>query len=449
MPSQRFARNYLGRRRLLALTTAAAAGTLVRLSGPRAVQGQAATGEPVRRTLANGLVVIAEERRTADTVGFQLSALAGSRDDGAQHGITVLVSRMLFQGTPRRPSETEIQRAAALVGGTIARGTTAELSNFTAVLPFNEVDTGFDLLSDLVVNPLLDDAALTRQKQVLLQEQMQRRADPATLLSDLFLAAMFSGHPLGTPAVGTPETVMPITGAAIAAERERLWGGSNLVLSVVGRISTDEAFARAERAFGSLAAGRRNDRPDQPPPVVNASAPVRGEVGQQQIQFRLGSPGPSRASTDRYPAQVLNALLSDRMFKEVRSARGLAYQAAHGYTQFRDTGTLFTQAGVEPSNLDAALEVVRAELRRVREQTADASEIADRISQIAGNQILADETNAARAARLASIEVLGDVSTEEFVRRIRAVTPEEVQRVARTYLDPERALLVIVGPRAG
>ena len=164
-----------------------------------------------RETLANGLIVLLDERPTVESVALDLMARAGSRDDGPALGITTLTSRLMFQGTRRRPSETALQREAALVGGTLARGTGGESSEFVSQMPAREAGTGFDLLADLVVDPLMDEGALGRQQQIALQELSRRRSDPGAVMADLYLRTMYAGHPLGIFGLGTPESVAALT----------------------------------------------------------------------------------------------------------------------------------------------------------------------------------------------------------------------------------------------
>ncbi len=435
----------LRRRRLL--SAAAAATTVALLKTPRrAIVAQTA---PVRVVLSNGLTVLVEERPTTPTVALQLVARAGSRDDGDLPGLNSMTSRVLFQGTARRPSETDLQRAVARVGGTLGRGAGAESSTLSSVVPWRETDLAFDLLADIVRNPLFDPDALARQKGIALQDLAQRRANPGALIGDLFQAAMFAGHPLAIPDLGTPETIEALTREALLANHAARWTGANLVLAVVGRISAEEAVSGAQGVFGGLPAGVENRRDAVKWSGPGAARTVRGQVGQQQSVFRLGFPTPGLRDPDRYPLTVLNALTGGPagwMFRELRTVRGLAYSAGSGFPAFSDAGAWFVSAGVDPENLAAALEVVSVELRRLRDELPDAGDIASRISQIVGGQILAVETNIARAGQIASGEALGTPPVDEVLRRIREVTPAEVQRIARTYLDPDRALLVVVGP---
>ncbi len=403
-----------------------------------------------REVLPNGLVVLVDERPTADTVAFQLDARAGSREDGPAPGITMLTSRLIFQGTRRRPSETELLRAAAAVGGSLTWGTGNELSDFTALMPASEGGTGFELLADLAIDPLLADDAFARQVQIATQELSRRRSDPGSVLSDVYQRNVFAGHPLGTPPFGTPDSVAALTVEAVRDHRRRLWGAANLVLGIAGRITGAEALRRAGDAFGALPAGAANVRPAQAPAGPDGRT-VDETAGQQQAQFRLGYLAPDLRDDDRFAFRVLNALTSGasgRLFESVRNARGLAYTATSSYTAFSDAGTWFATAGVDPQNLQPALDVVRAEVQRLVEAPPDGDEVSLRIGQLAGQQILSGESNAARASRLVAQEVLGVETQAELVRRLREVGPDDVWRVARTYLDAGRSLLVTVSPPA-
>jgi predicted Zn-dependent peptidase len=408
-----------------------------------------AQGGILRDTLANGLRVVVDERRSAETVACYVTARGGSREDRDRPGSALLTSRVMFQGTSRRPSETELQRTVALVGGALSRGTSVELSSFSAVVPAQELDLGLDLLADIALDPLFTSGAVDRQKEIALQELAQRRARPSLLVDDLFQDAVFAGHPASTPVLGSPESVDGMTREVLLAARERHWGAANLILTIVGRVRANEAMASARRYFGALPSGSAITRTAVRPEPIDSPRTVRGEAGQQQVEFRLGFPAAGLLEPDRYPLTVMNAVMTGsggRLFRSLRADRGLAYVAGSGYSAYTDTGAWFATAGVDAENLEIALDIVREEIDILRAKAPEAEEVARRQSQIAGRQILADEANSARASRLASQEALGTESTDEFVRRIRQVTPGDVLRVAQTYLDPNRSVLVVVGP---
>lgn len=434
----------ISRRRVLGLALGTAAAGLVRFPDRASAQNPL-----VRTTLPNGLLVVAEERRSADTVAVRITARAGARDTAEVPGLALLTSRVMFQGTARFPSETNLQRAAALVGGTLERGTAAEFSLISSVVPSFEADVAFDLLSDIATSPLFTQDSIDRQKRIALQDLTQQRASASGLIQELFQTALFAGHPLAAPVIGTPETIEAITRDALVSTRGRLWGAANLVLTVVGNISTDDAIAKAQSFFAGLPSGASNQRFSSRPEARNLPTTVRGQAGQQQAQLRIGFLAPPQRDADSYPFLLLNGITtgsSGLIFRELRSDRQLAYSADSAYIRYQDSGAWLAAAGVDPQNVDAAIDATFSVIRRVREFRISPGAIAGLTGQIEGLRALADETNAARADRLAGQQLLGGETTEELLARLSEVTPADVQRVARDYLQPERALIAIVAP---
>jgi predicted Zn-dependent peptidase len=224
-------------------------------------------------------------------------------------------------------------------------------------MPSREVDLAFDLVSDVVGNPLLEAEALARQRQIALQEIAQRNANPDIVLEELFVATLFGDHPASGPVLGNPGSVRLIDPDAIAEQRERFWGATNLVLAVVGRIRPAEALARAEQYFGGLSSGTRNDRAAMPPRPPEEEIAVTTSGGEQQAQFRVGYVVPGLLEADRYPLVVFNSLMtgsSGRLFRSLRSARGIAYFAGSAYTSYTDAGAWYATAEVDPANIDKA-----------------------------------------------------------------------------------------------
>jgi predicted Zn-dependent peptidase len=443
MRAQRSTPLRLSRRAFLGLAGVTAATFL---TSPRWA-GAAATSV-VSRTLPNGLLVIVQERPSAGTVALQHTALAGVRDDGAHPGSTVLTSRMLLQGTPRYPSEIELKRAATLAGGDLGRGTTSEYSNISCVLPATAAELGFDLLSDAVINPLFDPSAFDGQQHVAMQDLAQRSTTPAVLIGDLFQQTLFGGQPLGFSPFGTTDDIAALTLDIIRQTQQRLWGGANSVLTVVGTIRAEDAFSFAGSYFAGLDAGAANVRqPTQAQPPATAQI-VQANAG-HQAQFRVGFVAPALPDADRYPIAVLTGMMSGfsgRLLRELRTKLGIAYTPSASYAPYSDAGAWFASVAVDPPNLDQALDVTRSAIQAFRDVQADSSEVSNAIEAIAGTQILAGESNASVAGQLAVQQALGDVSVEEYVRRIRLVTPADVQRVATTYFDLNHSLTAIVGP---
>jgi len=236
----------------------------------------------------------------------------------------------------------------------------------------------------------------------------------------------------------------------LQANRARLWGAANTVLTVVGKIVPDHVFALANQYFSGLTTGVANQR--QPTTPVTPSSPqtARATAG-RQVQFLVGFSAPSLRDADRYPLAVLTSIMGGfdgRLLRALRSDLGLSFTPAATYSPFSDAGSWYASSAVDPDKLDQALDATQAQIQLIQDTPADDSEVSDAIGAIAGGQIVQSEANSSVALTLAVKQLLGDVSTDAFVRQVQAVTALDVQRVAQTHLDLDHSLTAIVGPQA-
>jgi zinc protease len=220
------------------------------------------------------------------------------------------------------------------------------------------------------------------------------------------------------------------------------------VVTVSGRIRASKAVDLARQYFSPLFAGNPNVRIPTQVQVPNPAKTVQGTAGQQQ-RFRVGFAAPSLRDNDRYPMSVLTGIMSGfsgRLLRELRTKRAITYTPSAAFLAFSDAGEWYATASVDPDKLDEALSVTRDEIQRLGDERVSDSELSDAIGAIAGSEVLATESNADVARRMAAEQILGEVTAEEFVRRVRTVTPDDILRVARQYLDLAHALTVLVGP---
>jgi predicted Zn-dependent peptidase len=177
-------------------------------------------------------------------------------------------------------------------------------------------------------------------------------------------------------------------------------------------------------------------------------------MGAEQSHIYIGMPVPGVATGDRAALRVLNAVLgrtSGRLFSEIRDRRGLAYSAYSSVSQFVDGGIFYVYAGTTPKSADAVLGLLKSELQRIREQPIDALELQNAIGGEIGSRVIGVETSANEALFMARDTVFGIPPREVQADQMRAVTAEDVQRVARNYLDPNRFSVIVTGtgPAAG
>ncbi len=408
--------------------------------------------DDVRRTvLPNGLVLLTKERPDPDAVAINIAVLAGSRDeDEATNGAAHFMEHMFFQGTPRRPSALEVDRPITTRGGSLNANTQWELINFNAVVRSADVPIALDVLADILLHAMFEPAALEKERRVVLQELNARLNSPSTRASDAFFRTIFAGHPAQHLPGGSPDTVLSISRETLLDFRERWFAANNMVIAVVGNIRHEEVVPLVEAAFRELPA---RELPPRQPVQQDGPTPqqsVRIQAGTHQAQVLVGVLAPSLHDPDRYAMAVLDAALGGagrRLYTEIRDRRGLAYSVGSFWVPLTDTGAWVASAGVDPENVDLVTDLILAEMRRLREEPLTPTELEEAKSYLEGRSVLSLETNLGQARRYSTQEVLGvREPLREYLARIRAVTAEDVQRVAQRVLDLENYTQVIVAP---
>jgi zinc protease len=223
-----------------------------------------------------------------------------------------------------------------------------------------------------------------------------------------------------------------------------------MVVAVVGNIDPATFSEQVEAAFHELPSRPLPARPAVPPAVQQEQVLLRVSAGSHQAQVLVGVPGPSLTDPDRYPMAVLDAVIDDagrRLFTEIRDRRGLAYSVGASNISLTDTGVWVASAGVDPENADLVTDLILAEMRRLRDEPVTAQELDEAKSYLEGRSVLGLETNLGQARRFASQEALGvREPIAQYLAAIRAVTADDVQRVANRYFDLDHYTRVLVEP---
>jgi predicted Zn-dependent peptidase len=434
-------------RRLLILVCALLLGS----SFPPSASSQPAPDDVQRTVLPNGLVLLTKVRPDPDSVAINVAVRAGSRDeDETTNGAAHFMEHMFFQGTPRRPSSFDIDRPIASRGGSLNATTGWELITFHAVVRSADVPAALDVLGDVLTNSLFDPLALEKERRVVLQELNARLNSPNTRGSDLFFQTIFAGHPARHLPGGDRATVMTISRDTLMDFRERWFVANNMVIAVVGNVDPATISEQVEAAFHGLPSRPLPARPPVEPTTQQEQVLLRVSAGSHQAQVIIGVAGPSLADPDRYAMAVLDAVIDDagrRLFTEIRDRRGLAYSVGANTISLTDTGIWLAAAGVDPENADLVTDLILAEMRRLRDEPVTAEELDEAKSYLEGRSVLGLETNLGQARRFASQEALGvREPIAQYLAAIRAVTADDVQRVANRFFDLDRYTRVLVEP---
>jgi predicted Zn-dependent peptidase len=410
----------------------------------------------VRRTvLPSGLRVVTEDMAGSRSASIGVWVNVGSRHETPTlHGCSHFLEHLLFKGTPER-SAMEISVALDAVGGEFNAFTSKEYTVFHARVLDEDLPTAVDVLGDMVTASTLTPADVEAERDVILDEIAMHDDDPDDVVHNLFAHQAWGDSPLGRPIAGTEDSITAMTRDQVHRFYRRHYRPDNMVVAVAGNVDHAAVVRQVREAFGRAGFLDGEAAPTPPDQSERARRVQAGEARtvrpQEQVNLVLGVKGLTRTDPRRYALGVLNTALgggtSSRMFQEVRENRGLAYSVYSFATHHADAGVVGVSVGCLPGKYDAVLEVVRGELAKIAAHGLTDEELERGKGQLKGGLVLGLEDSGSRMSRLGKAELVYDelLSIDEVVRRIEAVTLEDVSVLARElFTQPE--ILAVVGP---
>lgn len=407
------------------------------------------TGLTIHR-LPSGVRVVCDPMPGLQTVALSVVAGRGARaEDEARSGWSHLLEHMVFKGAGAR-SARDIVEAVESEGGQINAATGYERTSFQVRALAHGLDLGLQVLSDLVQRPTLDADDLRREKQVVGQEIAEAADTPDDLVFELAQAAAFEGHPLGRPILGTPASIGGATPQTLGGWRSALYAPETLVVSAAGAVDEARLIELVERDFGEMTSGA--PLLAGPAPAFSGGLqPVVKSLEQANVVLLLPTVGATHPDyfVLRLLAEILGGGMASRLFQEAREKRGLAY-AIDAYAEtYSDVGVLGVFAGCAASDAVELARVASGEIRAMTNPVGEA-ELSRAKAQLKGAMFMARESALARAEQAAAQVLLfgRTLGPDEIAADIDAVTPADLARVAEAMLQPARAAVAVLGPRA-
>jgi zinc protease len=403
------------------------------------------------RTLSNGLEVIAVSHHEQPAVSLRLLVRAGSAQDPEDRpGVASLAATLLDQGTTSRSAE-QIADAIDSIGGALGTGASADLSFVQAVVMKDSLNVGLDLVSDLAQHPAFAKEEVERQRQQLLSGLRVSYDDPEYLANMVFDRLVYGFHPYGKPQTGTPGTIAAIRREDLLAFHKKWFGANNAILAIVGDVTADEAFAGAERAFSAWGrAGSEASKTPEPPPPTRRLV-IIDRPGAVQTEMRVGNLGIARKHSD-YMAldlavKVLGGEGANRLHRVLRTERGLTYGASADMNGLKETGDIVAETNTRSETTGETLRLMVDEFWRLIRDRVNERELEGAQEYLTGSFPLTIETPSQIALQVLNAVFYGLNMNElqTYRERVNAVTVDDVQRVAREYLHPDRLTIVLVG----
>ena len=427
--------------------------TATLLSSVRAAQ--AADINPVRFVTPTGMTVLVLEQHWLPIVQVHALIKAGAAQDPPEKaGLANLVASLLDEGTKTRTTK-QLAEQIEFVGGTLTTKAEEDFTTASALVLKKDTELGFELLADILLHPTFPEQEVKRVRSQILGEMQSEKDDPGLVATKAFHQLVFDGHPYRWPVNGTEETVPKITQADIQNFFSHEYLPNQTILAIVGDIPVEQARALVAKQFGSWKRGTPPSRTVAKPAQIDKPVVRLIEKDLTQATIVLGHLGISRTNPDFYAVSVMNHILgaggfSSRLMDSIRDRQGLVYGVGSHFEPNLMPGAFMVNLQTRNETANQAISGVLTELKSIRETPVTDQELADAKAYLIGSFPLRLDTTAKLAQVLSLVELygLGLDYFSQYLRWIEKVTKEDVLRVAKQYLHPNRYALVVVGALA-
>jgi predicted Zn-dependent peptidase len=406
-----------------------------------------------RETLANGVRLLAAPMPQVQSVACFIMLAAGSRYETPEtSGIAHFAEHMFFKGTERRPTAQQIGLELDGIGAEFNAFTGKEYTGYYVKCAAEHRRHSFDVLVDMLRHSKFDAEEIEREKGVIVEEMNMYFDTPRDYISGVYHQLLYGDTPLGWDIIGRKETVRAATRETFLDYIQQWYRAPRMVVGIAGNFP-EGVRDELEELLAEIETGD----PGAPPPLerdANGSAPRVKVYSKEsdQAHICIGVPSYPLDHPDRYALQIVGTVLgtgmSSRLFTEVRERRGLAYYVFATNHSYTDTGTLYSQAGVDITRIDEAVETIARELRKIAAEPVPADELEKAKNVAKGRFVLQTESPHGMIMFGLRREVLEGRAPEpeEVLAGIDAVTADDVQRVAADVLGRQGLNLALIGP---
>ncbi len=409
----------------------------------------------IRERLTSGITVLLRPNPNSLSVSMAGYLHAGSLYEPEEKlGLADFTAESLLRGT-RQSTFQEIFEKLESLGASLRFSGGTHTAGFAGKSLAADLDTLLGLTAEALMEPVFPDKHIERLRAQAIIGLDLRAQDTSEMASLGFDQIAFADHPYRLPEDGYPETITAITRDDMVSFHHKHYGPQGMVISLGGAVEPDEVIQQLETLFNAW------QNPEQPKIIeVGNPKPLKETIHnhhaipeKSQADIVLGCVGPRRDSPDFLPARLGNSVLGQfgmmgRIGESVRNKAGYAYYAYSSLSSSIGPGAWTVSAGVDPANLDNAIELIIKELERFVTEPVAEEELQDNQSSMIGKLPLALESNAGVAGALLTIERhhLGLDYFQKFEETIKQVTRENALETAQKYLDTGRLAISTAGP---
>jgi zinc protease len=403
--------------------------------------------EYTKVVLKNGLTAILFERKEVPLVAISTYVKVGYLEEpDSLRGISHVMEHMFFKGTRRR-DVGELAKETKSLGGYLNAGTYYEYTHYHTVLPSEHLRQGLDVQADALQNPRLSEVDLKREVQVILQEARRKADSPNAFALEKLYETAFEVSPIRRWRIGDESTLLPLTRNDLVDFHQQWYVPSNVIVVVCGNFDRRLALDEVVKQYAGIKPAKANQTVPAEEPAQNRLRyrQLRGDIG--ETRALMGFAAPAAFAKDWYPAQVLQAILTEGessvLNRQLRLDRGWVTSVQSASLDLKNQGYFALQLSLDAARLDEAELAVLVELERIKSGALDDQDI-DRAKNLLERKAYLDREDLGEFSfQLAHSEALASYREfRESIRRIRAVTREQIIQVAKTYFKLPRCTLL-------
>jgi len=397
------------------------------------------------------LKIIAHRMPDRQSLALGIWINVGGRYESEKNkGISHFLEHLLFKGTKNYTCR-KIKESIEGIGGYLNAFTSEELTCYLVKIPHRHLKLALDILADMVVHPVLSEQEMIKERTVILEEIKMYKDQPHSYVYELLDELLWPKQPLGTPIIGSAESVSSMTRDQISFFKQSCYTAPNIVVSAAGALDYEHLNKSVKRKFSCLKKEKRNAfvsvREVQDKPQLKLF-PKETE----QTHMALGFHGLRRDHPQRHALGLLHVVLganmSSRLFNEIREKRGLAYEIGTQVKRYNDTGAFLVHAGIDNRKVPETTKLILQELQKCKERSVTDSEFIRAREFYIGQLILALEDTMDHMLWIGETTATLDktYSLEEIIKEVKKVNIKDLREVARQVFQGTKLNLALIGP---
>jgi zinc protease len=413
----------------------------------------ALTAEPLgkRIELDNGMILLLSEKHDIPMVTVNMAIRAGSMvEPGDKPGLASITASLLTQGTTKR-SAIQISSEIDFVGGSLSVSGGDDFASASLRVLKKDLRRGFDLLSDVLLNPVFDQKEIDRKVKAILAEIQRQKEEPGIIAGEAFAKMVFGDHPYGRTSDEEALYLPKLKRQEIIDFHAARYCPNATVIAVVGDVNEVEIKSLLNEYFKDWKKKKLASPSTAQPPMIVKTIVQKIDKNITQANIAMGHIGINRENPDYYAVMIMNYILggggfSARLMDNIRDNKGLAYDVHSGFSARKEPGAFSVSIQTKNESASEVIDETLKEIGRIQRELVSEKELIDAKAYLTGSFPLKMDTSAKIAAMLTSVEIynLGLDYPQKYPGLINSVTREDIQRVAKKYLHPDTMAIVVV-----